>query len=211
LTRNDKIVLILAVTGGAALFWGGWECHNRKVIKSTGTVVTVTKDSIVYQDRPVPYRVDSVVYVKGKDGKPYPMWDTLWGVPEVIIEPVDTAAILKRFNSIAYYKDVRDTGRASITILDTVTQNRIQGRSVKVVFSDTAKVTTIVKTLPRKIVAYLTGSVMGNFKNPLFGTGMGFGLKLPNDMTYQGEVKLVNGSRPMGEIRVMFPIRIKPK
>lgn len=208
MTKN-QLIGVIGITAAVGLFLLGRGCGIKSVEKTAGTVVTVTKDSLVYVDRPKPYKVDSLVYVKGKDGEIKTIIKTLPGVPEIIIEPADTAAILKKFYEVAYYQDIRDTGRARITILDTVTQNRIRGRSVKVLFSDTTTKTTMILKPPRNLVGYFTVSAMGNFQYPGAGIGAGFALKLPNDRFYQAEIKLVNGHKPMAEIRIGMPLRSK--
>lgn len=202
-----KWVIVAAIIVGIFLLGRG--CGIKSVLKDAGSDTTIRKDSIVYQDRPVPYKVTDTFTVRGKDGKLVTIYDTLYGTPEVIIEPADTVAILRRFNETAYYQDIRDTGRAKITILDTVRQNRIAGRSVKVVFTDTLITNTITLRPPKRIIGYFTLSGQGNAHNPLNGFGTGLGIKTPNDMIYQAEWKLTQGNRPMGEVKVMLPIRIK--
>lgn len=195
-----------------ALFMLG-RCNGiRSVTKNTGVDTAINKDSIVVRYKPIPYKVREIdtQYIAGKP-VPYAVHDTTL-VYEVRIDPADTAAILKRFFETAYYDHTLPLQRGTVRIIDTVSQNRIWGRQVMAFGTDTTITKTIVLKPPRNIVGYFSLSAMGNYKNPLYGAGIGFGIKLPNDMTYQAEVKAVRGQRLMYEGRAMFPIRfIKPK
>lgn len=202
---SNRVKFFLAGAIIAAIFLFGRSCGIQSVIKTAGTdtVVTVTKGDTVYV--PELIGVTNTIHQTKYIAK----YDTLWAAGEIVTvkEVVDTGKILQDYYVSRFYSDTQKLARGKVIIQDTVNQNRIISRRLQSFGTDTTITKTIVLRPPRKIVAYLTGSVMGNFKNPISGTGMGFGLKLPNDMTYQGEVKLVNGFRPMGEIRVMFPIR----
>lgn len=203
----------MLIAAAIALFLFGKSCGVKSVLKTVGTVKTVTKDSIEYRDSliPVPYRVDVPVYVKGKDGNPYPVYDTLWGT---VIEPADTVAILARFYETAHYKHEIDTGRWKITVTESVTQNRIKDWSLKAVSSDTTTVNTVQLKPQKNFVGYWTLSGMGNVKNPFGGAGFGLGLKTPGETVYQAELKyleVVSKNRIYGEIRVMIPIRLTKK
>lgn len=194
----------------AAMFFLG-RCNGiRSVIKRTGSDTTIYRDSIHIAYIPVPVRYDSLLY---KDKLvPVQVYDTLWPAPEVIIEPVDSAAILKDYYAARIYSDTQKLKRGQVIIDDTVSRNRIIGRGLKVTGADTVIKNTVVFYPPKRAVGYFTLSGMGNAKNPGAGIGAGFGLKLPNDRLYQVEYKLVNGSRPVVEARVFFPIRLlKPK
>jgi len=200
-----KIGIVAAIA--VALFWGGCKYDQWKTKKSVGTVKTVTHDSLVYRDtgRIVPFRVDH--YAKGKDGKPYPVHDTVPGVPEIIIEPTDTAAILARYNETAYYHHQVDTGRWKITVDESVTQNRIKDWSLKAVSSDTTTKTTTIIQPPKNFVAYFTFSTMGNFNNPLYAQSLGLALKLPNDKVYQVAIVRAGNHRPMVQATYLAPLR----
>lgn len=205
MTRRDQILIVVAVLIAAALFVGGCKYNQWKMKKQTGTVVTVIKDSLIYRDtgRVVPYMVEKIV--KGKDGKI--IYDTLWGGPEIIIEPADTAAILARFYETAHYTHTVDTGRWKITVNESVTQNRIKDWSLKAVSSDTVTTNTVVLKPPKNFVVYYTLSTGGNFNNPLYQQGAGIAIKMPSDKVYQVEIKRVGNHRPMVEARMMWPIR----
>lgn len=197
-----KIGIFAAII--AAMFLLGRSCGIKSVLKNEGVDTTVRKDSVVIAYIPIPIaiRYDSISYKHTTE------YVTLYGAPEIIIEPVDTANILKDYYASRFYSDTQRLKRGLAIITDTVNRNRITGRRLTITGTDTTITRTIVLKPPRRIVGYLTGSIMGNFKNPISGAGIGFGVKMPNDMTYQMEYKVVNGYRPMIEGRVMFPIRL---
>jgi len=182
-------------------------CGINSVIKNTrtDTVVTVTQGDTVY--------IPEIVGVTNTITKTkfITQYDTLWAAGEIVTvtEVVDTAKLLADYYASRFYSDTQKLARGKVIISDTVNQNRIVGRRLQSFGTDTTITKTIVLRPPRKIVGFFTASAMGNFKNPIAGAGVGFGLKLPNDMTYQAEWKAMYGQRPMGEVRVMLPIRFK--
>lgn len=191
-----------------AMFFLG-RCNGiQSVIKRTGSDTTVRKDSIQLAYVPVPVLVkyDSLLY-KDKLVK-VQVYDTLWGTPEVVIEPVDSAEILKDYYAARIYSDTQRLKRGQVIINDTVSRNRITGRGLNVTGADTVIKNTVVFYPPKKAVGYFTLSGMGNAKTPGAGIGAGFGLKLPNDRIYQVEYKLMTGNRPALEARIFFPIRL---
>lgn len=188
-----------------AMFFLG-RCNGiRSVIKNTGRDTVIHKDSIriAYIPVPVSVRYDSLIYTPGKAGT----LDTIWAPPEVIIDPVDTAAILKDYYAARIYSDTQRLTRGQVVIDDTVSRNRITGRGLKVTGTDTTITVTTVLKPPRRMVGYFTLSAMGNPKQPLGGAGAGFALKLPSERVYQVEYKIIQGNRPAFEARVFFPIR----
>lgn len=202
-----KIAAIVAVVGGL-MFWAR-SCGIQSVMKTTGNNTIIYRDTtkIIYQ----PWFKEVIVAGKdGKDGKIIYRQDSVHYY-EVRIDPADTAAILARYFEKAVYDDTINLSRGKIFVKDTVSENRIQGRSVMVDIRDTTITRTVTLMPPRRIVGYFTGSAMGNVQRNLYGVGAGFGVKLPSDMIYQAEVKLVQGQRPIYEGRVFLPIRLKRK
>jgi len=189
-----------------AIFYAGCQYGVHSVIKTIHTDTTIRHDTLKLTGKPVPYKVthDSLIYVKGRPVL-YAVHDTL----EPLVNPADTQAILKRFFETAYYKDVRDIKRGTVTIEDTVTQNRIAGRSVKVVVADTTIEKTITLTQPKRIILYWGGNIIGNPNNIIYGAGTDVSLKWQNDMIYGLGVKWLNGHQMFYEGKVMFPIRLK--
>jgi len=201
MTTKNKILFVVGVAAAIALFWSGCQCGINSVDKVNHIDTTITKDSFVYRYKPVPYRVDSFIYVKGEAFAD----DTTQG--ETIIYPVDTNAIVARFNQVAYYNDSAEYWR----IKDTLFQNRIVGREVKVICPDTTitKITTIYP--PKKAILYLGFNAMGNPNNLLYGVGTDLSLKFSNDKIYGAGIKLLSGNQLYYEGKVMFPLRIKKK
>lgn len=93
-------VIGIAAIVGALVAYGLLmrSCGIKEVMKTVGTQKVVTKDSFIFVDRPVPYRVD-VPYIV--PGKPIPYIVKEDGVPQIIVEPVDTFAILRDYYSTA--------------------------------------------------------------------------------------------------------------
>lgn len=180
-----------------AIFFLGRSCGIKSVIKTTHIDTTITKDSIVYRDKPMPYKIT-------EKGKPYAVHDS---TIEFDVIPTDTAAILKRFFDIAYYADSGKSNRSSFLIQDTVTQNRIAGRSVKITTYDTTIVKTVTLTQPKRIIFYTGGSLIFGANN--YGVGADVSLKWQNDMIYGLAIKYLNRHETFYEAKVMLPIRLK--
>lgn len=203
-----KVVLFAAIA--AALFFLGRSCGIKSVIKNTGRDTTI----YVYTDtgkgkKPieVDIRYDSIIY-KDRWKTEY---DTLWGPPEIRIDPADTAAILRDYYASRFYTDTQKLKRGQVVINDTVNRNEITGRQVIVSGTDTTITVTTVLRPPKRMVGYFTLSGMGHTRQPFGGVGAGFGLKLPNDRVYQVEYKMITDGRDMIEGRVFFPIRLLKK
>ena len=207
--KRQRIMIFAAIIAVVLLFLWGRSCGIQSVIKNTKIDTLIRRDTV---ERSYIVRHDSIAYQKVYVSQV--KYDTLWGEPEIIIEPTDTAAILKDYYATRFYKDTQILKRGTVIIRDTITENRILGRGLTVTGVDTTITKTIVLKPPRNIVGYWTLSGLGNFKNPFGGAGVGFGLKLPSDKVYQIELKyldVVDKNRIYGEVTVMFPIRLRPK
>lgn len=196
----------LGVIAGVAvaLFLFGRSCGIKGVLKSTGadTVVVVSRDTVSMQ--PVVVRVSDSFYVAGK---PYPVIRYVEGAPVVIIEPVDTSAILADYYRTAMYDTTIRLSRGSARLQDTVTRNRISGRSIQITGTDTTITRTVTLTPPRRIVGYLDLAGMGDRHD--FGASAGFSLKLPSDRVYGAGVSYLWNGKIMYYGRVSVPIRLK--
>jgi len=182
-------------------------CNGIKsVVKINHIDTTIYKDSLIVRYKPIPYRVDSFVFVKGK---PFIKHDSvLQTVEGLATQPLtDTGTILSRCNQVVYYSD----SAAQWRIRDTLFQNRIVGREVKVICFDTSitKITTIYP--PKKAILYLGFNAIGNPNNLLYGVGTDLSLKFSNDKIYGAGIKLLSGNQLYYEGKVMFPLRIKKK
>lgn len=105
--------------------------------------------------------------------------------------PVDTAAILQDFFSKAYYSQPYVTQYGKIIINDTVTQNRIAGRSVITDFTIPVITKTITNTIQakKKVKGFLVASLTGSFEKPLQQIGGGFMLQFKNDNSVEAQIK----------------------
>lgn len=194
------IILILLVRscgkGGSSFF----SCNKPDTLRVRYDT-TIYKDSFVYVDKPLPYRVDSFIYIKGKTVR-----DT---IPELVIQQTDTAAIMKGFFETAYYSDVKKFKRGSVEIDDTVTQNRIVGHGVKIYFEDTTIKETITLQQPKKVILYFGLNTLSNRREFLYSIGGDLSLKGKNDMIYGAGVNIMRGGDVYYSGEVKFPIRFK--
>lgn len=187
-----------------ALFLLGRSCGIKSVIKTTGsdTVVVISRDTVAMQ--PVVVRVSDSVYIAGR---PYPVIKYVEGAPVVIIEPVDTAAILADYYRTALYDTVVQLQRGTARLQDTVHRNRLVGRSIAITGADTTITRTVTLTPPRRLVGYLDITGMGGRHD--FGAGIGFSLKLPSDRAYGVGVSYLWNGKVMYYGRASVPIRLK--
>lgn len=133
-----------------------------------------------------------------------PKRDTVWLDPEkeIVYLPEDLSpeliTMLNDYNRTITYND---TSVAGLTLLDTVTHNRIAGRQIiKKDTITTIKETTILQP-PKRMIGYFSLSASR------YSAGAGIGLKTKNDWLYSIELKTDHGIHP--EIRLFKPIRFK--
>lgn len=218
LTYTAAVLLILTV-----VFFLG-RCNGiRSVIKTTGSDTTISRDSSIVRYKPVPYKVIVRDTIPGRP-VPYKVIEKVPGDPVVMIEPVDTAQILrditsryinlyKDHHSQYLYSDTIKTKTSSVVIKDTVSKNKITGRSVELYSSDTTIKTTTLLSQKKKAVVYFSASLTGNKSDPLAGQGAGLAIKSGNDFVYQlGVRRLNNGSvQTFFEASILIPIRLTKK
>lgn len=199
-------VIGIAAIVGALVAYGLLmrSCGIKEVMKTVGTQKVVTKDSFIFVDRPVPYRVD-VPYIV--PGKPIPYIVKEDGVPQIIVEPVDTFAILRDYYSTAYYSDSFAFKRGVLHIADTVSRNRIVGRGRSILWTDTTVNNTTVLVPPKRIVGYFDVKGLGNPST--LGIGGGLSLKLPSDKRYGAGAIFLWKNKPLYYIEAGIPIRLK--
>lgn len=212
MSTKNWILLIVAVVTAALLFYGGCQYGKNSVLKTVGTIKTVTKDSIVFKTLPfpVPYKIDKMIFVKGADGIPYPVYDTLWGGQEVI-PVVDTAAIMSRYYETAHYQHIVDTGRWKITVDESITQNRIKNWTLKAVSSDTTTVNTVQLKPPKNFVLYFGIDYLGRIKTPLYAIGADLSLKFPNDKLFSAGALIDKDGKLIWQGSYKMPIRFKKR
>lgn len=191
------IILVLITrscgTGGNTFFG----CNHSDTVRiKRDSIITVVQDSLIYT--PVPYKVEKPV--------PYAVHDTLPG--QIVIQSVDTAAILKQFYEIALYDTTIKLKRSLVRIIDTVTQNRIAARKVLTETADTVITTTITITQPKKMILYFDASIFGNRTYGLNGFGTGLFLKGKNDLIYGIGVNWITHTKPEYSFKASLPIRL---
>lgn len=201
-------VLLLLLTRGCGKGGGSFFSCNKSDTVSHTIDTTIRKDSIVVVGVPVPYKVIDTFYLPGKP-RPYAVYDTLYG--EGKIREVDTAEILRRYYEVAYYKDVKDIKRGTATIYDTVTQNRIVGRSLKVVVSDTTIREVITLTQPKRLILFFGVSATGSRKDPFHMAGMDLTLKGKNDRMYSVGANIDQHGTLYGTFGYRIPIKLTKK
>lgn len=130
---------------------------------------------------------------------------------EVRIDPADTAAILARCNQSAFYSDKRLIGNyGTITINDTLSQNRIVSRGV----TTDLKIPEVTRTITlrdKRTVGYIGVSGMGNEGQPLHSLGLDFSLKLKSDYILGVGTKFTKSGQMYYEAQFKAPIRLKRK
>jgi hypothetical protein len=116
-------------------------------------------------------------YIKGKS-IPFVVLDTIYNIDTTTIYKTDTLSIVKDYLTVKVYSDtIRIDSLGYAYIQDTISQNKIQGRSFKAEISEkTIYVTKTITPKPKKEV-YL--GVLGDlraFDNKV-GLGLGLGYK----------------------------------
>lgn len=165
----------------------GGSGNDKDAIVSVDTAKKVYKKDSSYI--PQLKTIRDTIRVKGK---PYPVHDTLESF-DVIRLPVDTAAILQQFYQQVEYEDVQPIQYGTVTINDTVSQNRITGRRLQV--SQTIpEITKTITKVDRRTVGYIGGSILGTPKQPLYAIGADLSFKFKNDMIYSIGIQYGRGN-----------------
>lgn len=185
----------------AAIFYGGWKCGSGNV--KPGSAVTIrdtiiTPGQLVIDTAYVPKPVKVVV----RDTIGYSWHDTMF------ISPGPTNEINRVIHK-AYYSDTVKVSYGSVTITDTITDNRIIGRSVNADISVPTVTKTVTLTQPKRAILYGGLNVSGGPQNYLFSLGADLSLKTKNDRIYSAGVSLTRDNQVLYGIGMKFPIRLK--
>jgi hypothetical protein len=195
-----------------AFFLG--RCNGiESITKNVGSDTTIVYNVVDTQYIPQPYAViNNQIQYKTRRST-----DTLFleGESNTVYVPEGTpdwiVSDLNDYNKTVLYDTTWLIGNNSITVKDTVKRNRITGRGLKGIFTDTTITKTVVVYPQRRMVGYFTLGALGNFKGDM-GIAGGFQLKLKNDATFQYELLKVNQIPLMHKYTMGIPIRlIKPK
>ena len=154
--KDIVIVILLAVL----IFFIGSEARYNKVDS------VIVKDT-VYQQKTF------TKFTKGKS-IPFVVLDTTYLIDEVH----DTITIVKDYNQVKVYSDtMRIDSLGYAYIQDTISQNKIQGRSFKAEISEkTIYVTKTITPKPKKQVYFGVLGDLRTFDNKV-GLGLGLGYK----------------------------------
>ena len=192
-------ILWLAVI--ALVIWFFRSCSGGSIVNPPVTVIKIDtfwrefKADTVY----IP-KITSVTNTKWRT-------DTLETF-EVRIDPADTAAILAQYFEKVAYDDVQSIQYGTVTISDTVTQNRVVSRRL----STSLNIPEITKTVTirdRRAIGYVGLGIMGNSDNPLYGAGIDFSLKFKNDWVYSAGYMHTRDNNSFITIGAKKPIRLK--
>jgi hypothetical protein len=150
--KHERIIVFACV-----IFFLLVLAHRCDYLTNPSTIYTSRQgDSVpyvVYSDKPVPYAVhihDTI-----------PIYDTVWtpGDTTYILNPVDTARILRDyFARVQYLDTVKNDSSALIVLNETIFKNRIENREV--IFQNRRK-TAIIHENNHAIVLGVGGSLTG--------------------------------------------------
>lgn len=143
------------------------------IVKTTDTVWVKGKDSIIYKP-------EKVIYIPG---------------PETF-KDVDTLAILKDYFAKRVYSDkIKIDSFGYVFLTDTVSQNQIVSRKVKLDYKIPVITNTTTITIPPKLrnQVYVGINIGGNLEQPVNYLGPNFVLKTKKDKMYNLGVGIGNG------------------
>lgn len=200
-SNNFKWSVILVIFIG--LIWFYFKaCHGSikpEVVKVTYDTTYLKQTDTIripYQTL-VPYKV---VYTKEKV-----LHDTL---ETVELEKVDTARILAQYFATRFYSKTDNVQYGNVTVKDTVTQNRIIGRSIILNQNIPVVKETVTLTQPKRIVLLAGVQAFGNKQYLPYAAGITLDLKLKSDAMIGGGAYLTR-SDFMYSADVKFPIRFR--
>lgn len=190
----------------AALFFWGFKCggDNVKAVVHKDTV-RVTVDSgyetvvIDTQYVPKPYKVYG-----GINGGIINTVDTVYQLVQI-----DTSQLLIDYHRQRYYSDTVSIDHGTAVISDSVSQNRITGRSLKVSQRIPVIKETVTLFQPKRNIVYLGVNVQGGPQNYLFAAGADLSLKTKNDRIYSLGASLTRDNQVLYQGGVRFPIRLR--
>lgn len=128
---------------------------------------------------------------------------------ETIPVLIDTARILEQYFATRFYSDTQSIKYGTVIINDTITQNRITGRSLHENTNLPIIKETTVLSQPKRTVGYIGLSAMGNQGSFLYAIGATFGLKFKNDKYAGIMAMLTKDGQPAYGIELKLPIRFR--
>jgi len=172
-----KNYFILALVIAVIVLLSLLKCGNN------GTVESVKIDTVwveVKQDTAYIPKIDTTIIEKTKYRAVYTeKYDTLY-LPELIAEEADTLLILARYFEKNIYKDTIKNQYGYIALNDTITQNKISGRSASTRLS-IPEITKTITLIDKRNQIYLGGGIWGSQKDFLSGVELNLSLKTKQD------------------------------
>lgn len=145
--NKNIIIFILMLIPSMVGFYAGYE------FKKNHTPPNYQTDTVTVVDSTILLKYDSALQVINTQGP-----DTFWKITPPVNYPtpiVDTAFILKNYNAWFVYADSVRNKEIALSIIDTVTANKIIGRklSYKILRPDSIITVETTKTITNKEVA----------------------------------------------------------
>lgn len=204
--QSFKLVLMAVVIFGIFLFLnqlksctGGSGSTKDTISVVHDTVWRELRDTIVYK----PVEVKTIY----KPGLTVVLHDTLETI-ETILQKVDSAKILAQYLAKRYYTKTSKVQYGTVTIKDTVTQNRIIGRGIELKQNIPEVIKTITVEAEKRVTGYI--GIMGLFNkdNIPYASGPTFDLEFKNGAMI-GTGFLITKDDPMVLLSIKSPIRLK--
>jgi hypothetical protein len=144
------------------------------------------------------------IILPGKKPKPEIIYQD--GPPTFVMNDVDTAAILQDYFAKVYYSDSLQTEYGTVTVEDTITENRIQVRR----WATNFKIPTITKTITQSVKPrnQLYAGFSGLFGQTNIGAEINLSFKNKRDQVYEIGTGLF-GNQPYGRIGTKFKLSFK--
>lgn len=169
--------------------------------------IRVVRDTVITINTTDTQYIPQVTTLTNTIYKPYYKTDTLETL-EVRIEPADTAAIVARFNERAFYSDKQLVNGGSITIEDSLYQNRITNRRL-ITNIPTTTITNTITLKENRNVVYAGLGAIGNEKN--LSVGGDLSLKTRNDNMYSVGAFITKTGDLQYQFMYKVPIRLKKR
>lgn len=203
--KNAATIFKWAVIGFIviAILWMFKQCHHHEASiapkEKRDTVWKTATDTVkVSYQTLVPYKIiyhDSTL-----------VHDTL---ETFELQKVDSARILQQYFAERYYSRSYPVQYGSATINDTVTQNRIIGRSIIFDQSLPEITRTVTLTQPKRNVLLVGVTAIGSQFNYLYAPGVTLDLKLKTDAMIGVGALVSKDQGIIGQLSFKFPIRFR--
>lgn len=181
---------------------GSGSGSNKDTISVKHDTTYITKRDTITQtlETLVPYKVEYV--------KTVVKHDTLTSI-EFVTTEADTTRILEQYFATKFYSITSPVQYGEATIHDTITQNRITGRSI-ILSQSIPQVKETITIRERRVVLYGGIIAFGNKENIPFASGVTLDLKFKNDALF-GVGGLLTRDKPMFQASLKVPIRLRKR